>query len=112
MIINQDGKYFRKFAPKELFTEFIFALMINGKSFMVFPNNNQILIDDEVDEWNAANGITDPTERLIYHKFGDDGYVVSYTEAITNVTVPAGMLDWNYEEFIKQCEEDVKYRIY
>lgn len=108
---EEDWKYFKKFKPKELFTEYIYSLMQNGKDFMFFPNNNQILIDDEVDEWNKVNGITNLTERVLYHKFGDDGYVINYTDAITNVTVPAGMLDWNYEEFIKQCEEDVVYRI-
>ena len=109
MIINKDGKYFRKFTPKELFTEYIYSIMKQKKDFMVFQNNNQILIDDEVDEWNMVNGITNPAERLIYHCVGNDFYVVNYTESITNVTVPLGLLEKSYEDFIKQCEEDVDY---
>ena len=109
-MFNKNGTYFRKFAPRELFTEYILTLMKQHKDFMVFPDNNQILIEDEVDEWNKVNGITDPTERLIYHGI-DSGYVVHHTESITNVLVPKGLLKKSYDEFIAQCEEDVQWRM-
>lgn len=111
MIKENNGMYFKKFTPEQLFTEYIYSLMKQKKDFMVFPDNNQILINEEVDEWNKVNGITDPTERLLYHRVGNDGYVVNYTEAITNVMVPVELLEKSYDDFIKQCEEDVKYRM-
>lgn len=110
-MIIENGKYFRKFTPKELFTEYIYSLMKQKNDFMVFQDNNQILIGEEIDEWCIVNGIINPTERLIYHYLHDDGYVISYTEAITNVTVPIGLLEKSYDDFIKQCEEDVKFRM-
>lgn len=106
-MINKNGMYFKKFTPKQLFTEYIYSLMKQEKNFMVFPDNKQVLIDEEVDEWNMVNGITDPTERLIYHRVGNDVYVVNYTEGITTVMVPVGLLEKSYDDFIKQCEEDV-----
>ena len=109
-MINKSGKYFRKFTPSELFTEYIFDLMKQRKEFMVFTDNNQILIDDEMDEWNLVNGITNPTERLIYHCINDE-YVISHTDSITNVMVPYGLFEISYEDYIKQCEEDVQWRI-
>ena len=110
-MINKNGTYFKKFAPKQLFTEYIYSLMKQKKNFMVFPDNKQVLIDEEVDEWNMVNGITDSTERLIYHRVGNDGYVVNYTEGITTVMVPVGLIEKSYDDFIKQCEEDVNYRM-
>lgn len=104
-------KYFRKFEPEEIFTEYIFSLMKQRKDLMVFVDNNQVLIDEEIDEWNKVNGITNKTERLMYHCFGNDGYVVNYTEGITNVTAPFDTLEMSYEEFIKQCKEDLKSRL-
>ena len=109
-MLFKDGTYFRKFTPKQLFTEYIYSLMKQKKEVMVFPDNNQILIGDEIDEWNKENGILNTTERLIYHSF-TDGYVISHTESITNVMVPIGLLEKNYDDFIKQCEEDVKWRM-
>ena len=43
-------KFFKKFAAEDLFTRYIFELMQERKTFMVFTYKNQILIDDEVDE--------------------------------------------------------------
>ena len=100
-----ERKFFKKFTTEELFTEFIYELMIKRKTFMVFPDNQQILIDDDVDEWNKVNGILDTTERLIYHPV-KNGYVVTYTESILTVTIPFGLLDMGYEEFIQITNED------
>ena len=105
MIVTK-GKYFRKFTPRELFTEYIYSLMKQKKDFMVFTDNNQVLIGHEICEWINVNGILNSTERVLYHLVSN-GYVVHYTEAITSVTVPFGLLEKNYEDFIKQCEEDL-----
>ena len=100
-----ERKFFRKFTTEELFTEFIYALMVNRRTFMVFPDNKQILIDDEVDKWIKENGIMNETERLIYHPI-TKGYVINHTASIINVAVPFGLIDMGYEEFIKITKED------
>lgn len=110
-MININGKYFRKFTPRELFTEYIFSIMKQGKTFMMFPDNKQILIEEEVDEWNRIHGFMDDTERIMYHQYGTEGYIAHYSSEITNVFVPLEMLKWSYERFISQCEEDVNYRL-
>ena len=106
-MIKVNGKYFRKFAPVELFTEYIFSLMKEGKMFMMFTDNKQVLVEEEVDEWNKVNGITNDTERTLYHQYGDKGYIVHHSSELTSVFVPIEMLKWNYDNFIKQCEKDV-----
>ena len=98
-------KFFRKFTTEELFSEFIYSLMINRKTFMVFPDNKQILIDDEVDEWIKTHDLLDETERLIYRPL-NKGYVVIHSDSITNVTTPFDAMENGYEEFIKSVNED------
>ena len=79
--------------------------MKERKSFAVFPDNKQILMEDEYDEWIKENGILNETARLIYHPI-EKGYVVTYTEAISNLAIPFGLFDLSYEEFIKAANED------
>lgn len=110
-MLNKNGKYFRKFTPEELFTEHIFSLMKQEKDIMVFPDNSQLILEDEIEEWNLVHGINDPTERILYYCIHGLGYRITHSKSITNVFVPEGMIDWDYESFIKQCEEDVLYRI-
>ena len=98
-------EFFRKFAAEELFTEYIFELMKARKSFMVFVDNKQVLVDEEVDEWNIVNGILNSTERLIYHPLSN-GYVVTHTGSITNVLTPFDAMKNGYEEFIKSTNEE------
>ena len=98
-------KFFKKFNTEELFTEYIFNLMKERKTFMMFPDNKQILIDDEVDEWNKVHGLLDKTERLIYHPI-EKGYVVHFSNAITNVLTPFDVMENGYEEFIRTVNED------
>lgn len=107
MIINIRGKYFRRFTPVELFTEYIFSLMKQGKTFMMFPDNNQILVEDEVNEWNKIHGLMDETERIMFHQYGEEGYIAHYSSFITDIFIPLEMIKWSYEDFIKQCEIDV-----
>ena len=98
-------KFFKKFTAEDLFTRYIFELMQERKTFMVFTYNNQILIDDEVDEWNKVHGITNETERLIYHPI-EKGYVVHLSSAITSVLTPFEAMENGYKEFIKSVCED------
>lgn len=95
---------------KELFTEYIFSLMKQKKSFMVFPNNKQILIEDEIDEWNKIHGLTNETDRILYHCVNGKnvGYVVHPTKFISDITVPFDLLEKDYNEFIKQAKIDLE----
>lgn len=97
---------------KELFTEYIFSLMKQKKNFMVFPDNKQILIEDEVDEWNKTHGLTNETERILYayiiDKNKNDGYVIHPTKFITDMTVPFDLIEKNYNDFIKQVKIDLE----
>lgn len=104
---KNNGKWFNKFKTEELFTEYIYSLMKQGKDFMIFPDNKQVLIDNEIDEWNRIHGINDNTERLIYHHLYVSGYVINYTKAITSVLVPFDVLKKEYNEFIEQIETDL-----
>lgn len=106
-MITMNGKLFRKFTPREVFTNYIYELMKQGKEIMVFLDNNQILIDDEIEEWYMIHNLLDETERLLYHNIGNQTYRVHYVRYPTNVYVPFELLEKSYEDFIKQCEEDV-----
>lgn len=105
--MKNNGKWFNKFTTEELFTEYIYSLMVKRKDFMVFINNKQILIEEEVDEWNKVNGLLDTTERLMYHYFVD-GYAINYTGRATSILIPIDLIDKTYCEFVKQVEEDLK----
>ena len=89
-----------------MFTEYIHELMLQKKDFMVFLNNNQILVEDEVTEWNDIHGFTNETERVMYHYVYDEDetkthYRVKHTNSITTLLIPTFCIPKNYEDFIK-----------
>jgi hypothetical protein len=109
--MRNNGKWFNEFTTEELFTEHIHSLMQQGKAFMVFPDNKQILIEEEVDEWNKVNGVTDSTPRILYHHttptpYGDE-YIVYYTGSMTSVLVPDNEINMKYEDFVVTVNEDL-----
>ena len=106
-MITMNGKLFRKFTPREVFTNYIYELMKQGKEIMVFLEHNKILMDDEIEEWYMIHNLLDETERLLYHNIGNQAYRVIYVRHPVNVYVPFEFLEKSYEDFIKQCEEDV-----
>lgn len=108
-MLNRNERFFGEFTPRELFTEYILSLMKKNENFMVFPDNKQVLIEEEVDEYLQIHGFLNPTPRLMFHLLCD-GYVVNYTHAITNVLVPFEEISMDYEDFIRQVEEDMKWR--
>lgn len=90
----------------KMFTEYIHELMLQKKDFMVFPDNNQILVEDEVTEWNNIHGLTNDTERVMYHYvYNEDEtkahYRVKHTNSITTLLIPTFCIPKNYEDFIK-----------
>ena len=100
-------KYFGKFEEKELFTEHIFSLMKEEKDFMVliyekqFTYEEQLLVDEEVDEYIKVHGIMSPEKRIMYHCVRGKGYAVHYTDSIYTVSVPNDLLNLEYEDFLK-----------
>jgi hypothetical protein len=94
------------YSPK-IFTEYIHKLMLQKKDFMVFPDNNQILVEDEVTEWNNIHGLTNDTERIMYHYVYDEDetkahYRVKHTNSITTLLIPTSSIAKKYEDFIKE----------
>ena len=91
----------------KMFTEYIHKLMLQKKDFMVFPDNNQILVEDEVTEWNNIHGLTNNTERIMYHYVYDEDetkahYRVKHTNSITTLFIPTSSIAKKYEDFIKE----------
>ena len=96
-----------KYYSPKIFTEYIHKLMLQKKDFMVFPDNNQILIEDEVTEWNNIHGLTNDTERIMYHYVYDEDetkahYRVKHTNSITTLLIPTAFIAKKYEDFIKE----------
>ena len=96
-----------KYYSPKIFTEYIHKLMLQKKDFMVFPDNNQILIEDEVTEWNNIHGLTNDTERIMYHYVYDEDetkahYRVKHTNSITTLLIPTSFIAKKYEDFIKE----------
>ena len=96
-----------KYYSSKIFTEYIHELMLQKKDFMVFPNNEQILVEDEVTEWNNIHGLTNDTERIMYHYVYDEDktkahYRVKHTNSITTLLIPTSSIAKKYEDFIKK----------
>lgn len=93
----------------KMFTEYIHELMLQKKDFMVFPDNNQILVEDEVTEWNNIHGLTNNTERVMYHYVYDtdktkEHYRIKHTNSITTLLIPTSCIPKSYEDFIKSLK--------
>ena len=102
----------RYYSPK-IFTKYIHSLMLQKKDFMIFLDNNQILIESEVDEWNNIHGLTNTTERVIYHYVHDEDaekahYRIKHTDSITAFLVPVSLIAEDYECFIFQIEREME----
>ena len=96
----------------KMFTRYIHKLMLQGKDFMLFPDNNQILIENEVTEWNNIHGLTDNTERVMYHYVYDEDvtkthYRIKQTDSITTLLVPIETIRKNYDEFIEEIKNEL-----
>ena len=102
----KQGKCLGHFTPEEVFTEYIYSLMKEKKDFMVFPEGKQILIGEEIDEWNKVHGLINKTGRIIYHCL-EDGYTIKYTNFLGNILLPFCVLDMKYEDFLEQAIRDL-----
>lgn len=88
-----------KISAFEIFTIYTFELMKSGVNFVLFLNNRQILNDNEYQEWIKENGIMNDAQRIIYHKCSD-GYRITKSDCILNLTVPNDLLKMEYVEFM------------
>jgi hypothetical protein len=96
----------------KMFTRHIHELMLQEKDFMFFPDNNQILIENEVTEWNNIHGLTDDTERVMYHYVYDEDvakahYRIKHTDSITTLLVPIEATRKNHEDFIEEIKNKI-----
>lgn len=93
------------FYSSKMFTSYIHELMLQKKSFMVFPDNDQLLVEDEVEEWNDIYGLTNNTERVMYYYVYDEDetkahYRIKHTNSITTLLIPICCIPRNYDDFI------------
>lgn len=96
--MNYD-KIYLKTKAHIIFTWYTFKLMQDGKSFVLFLNNNQILSDAEYQEWIKENGIMNETQRIMFLKLSD-GYVIRKSDCVFDLTVPNDLLKMEYLEFM------------
>ena len=61
---------------EKLITPYIYELMVNGNDIMLFPDNKQIILNEEIEEWNFTHeSINNLTDRITFFNHGD-GYVI------------------------------------
>ena len=61
---------------EKLITPYIYELMVNGDDIMLFPDNKQIILNEEIEEWNFTHeSINNPIDRITFFNHGD-GYVI------------------------------------
>lgn len=105
--IDGGKKYLGKFPLQKLFTPYIHYLMCDGSEIMLFPDNGQILVDEEIDKWNKENGLSDPTKRVLYHNHNGKFYSVKYTDYGSDLTIPYTAINREYLAFLKDIQEDL-----
>ena len=95
----------------DMFTEYVHELMLQKKDFMVFLDNNQILVENEVTEWNNTHDLTDNTERVMYHYVHDEDkskehYRIKHTDSITTLLMPVEAIVPDYDAFVANVKNN------
>lgn len=111
-VIDDGKKYLGEFPLRKLFTPCIYSLMRDRSEIMLFPDNGQLLVDEEIDEWNKENGLNDPTKRILYgyHNHNHNGkfYTVKSTDYGTTLTIPYPLINQNnYLSFLQDVQDDL-----
>ena len=88
---------------EKLITPYIYELMVNGDDIMLFPDNKQIISNEEIEEWNFTHeSINNPTDRITFFNHGD-GYVI-YRHGIkggsTDIVIAMRDIQKGYEHLI------------
>lgn len=61
---------------ENLITPYIYELMENGDDIMLFPDNKQIILNEEIEEWNDMHDcLNNQTDRITFYNH-IDGYVI------------------------------------
>lgn len=101
---QEDILLFGKIPLRELLTECVFSHMQeHEKRMIIFPDNRQLLLTKESDDYNRMHGLENHTERILFRYVKDKGYVITHSDTIQTVTIPEDMLDESYMEFMEKC---------
>lgn len=60
---------------EKLITQYIYDLMKAGNDIMLFPDNQKIILNDEIEEWNDIHGVWNETDRFTFYNYRE-GYVI------------------------------------
>ena len=88
---------------EKLITPYIYKLMVNGDDIMLFPDNKQIILNEEIEEWNFTHeSINNLIDRITFFNHGD-GYVI-YRHGIkggaTDIVIAMQDIQKGYEHLI------------
>ncbi|MBQ9657206.1 MAG: hypothetical protein IJV31_01005 [Clostridia bacterium] len=88
---------------EKLITPYIYELMVNGNNIMLFPDNKQIILNEEIDEWNFTHeSINNPIDRITFFNHGD-GYVIhrhGIKGGATDIVIAMQDIQKGYEHLI------------
>lgn len=88
---------------EKLITPHIYELMVNGDDIMLFPDNKQIILNEEIEEWNFTHeSINNPTDRITFFNHGE-GYVIhrhGIKGGVTDIVIAMQDIQKGYEHLI------------
>lgn len=88
---------------EKLIISYIYELMANGDDIMLFPDNKQIILNEEIEGWNFTyESITNPTDRITFFNHGD-GYVIhrhGIKGGATDIVIAMQDIQKGYEHLI------------
>ena len=88
---------------EKLITPYIYELMVNGDDIMLFPDNKQIILNEEIEEWNFTHeSINNPTDRITFFNHGE-GYIIhrhGIKGGVTDILITMQDIQKGYEYLI------------
>lgn len=88
---------------EKLITPYIYELMVNGDDIMLFPDNKQIILNEEIEEWNFTHeSINNPTDRITFFNHGE-GYIIhrhGIKGGATDIVIAMQDIQKGYEHLI------------
>lgn len=88
---------------EKLITPYIYELMVNGDDIMLFPDNKQIILNEEIEEWNFTHEcINNPIDRIIFFNHGE-GYTIhrhGIKGGVTDILIAMQDIQKGYEYLI------------
>lgn len=94
---------FKNHEMEEFFTRYIYSLMEERKDFILFPNNRQILENNEAEKWLSEHDTDNTTKYIVYCYFPDE-YIIAHNCYPGRIAVPGNLLNNSYENFIKEIK--------